>query len=75
MPPNSFYITFVPETPPMDTYFFEIQDAPGEIYDIEDSADEEIFDIIPEEFDRTKFIESDEIDANFIQMLNSNYTL
>lgn len=59
----------------MDTYFFEIQDAPGEIYDIEDSADEEIFDIIPEEFDRTKFIESDEIDANFIQMLNSNYTL
>ena len=49
----------------MDTYFFEI----------EDSADEEIFDIIPEEFDRSKFILGDEIDANFIQMLNSNYTL
>jgi hypothetical protein len=25
----------------MDTYFFEIQDAPGEIYDIEDLYEEE----------------------------------
>jgi hypothetical protein len=25
----------------MDTYFFEIQDAPGEIYDIEDLYDED----------------------------------
>jgi hypothetical protein len=48
----------------MDTYFFEI----------EDSADEEIFDIIPEEFDRSKFIEDGELEVNFIQMLNSNYT-
>jgi hypothetical protein len=25
----------------MDTYFFEIQDAPGEIYDIEDLQDDD----------------------------------
>jgi hypothetical protein len=25
----------------MDTYFFEIQDAPGEIYDIEDLYEED----------------------------------
>ena len=25
----------------MDTYFFEIQDAPGEIYDIEDLYEEQ----------------------------------
>ena len=25
----------------MDTYFFEIQDAPGEIYDIEDLQEED----------------------------------
>ena len=28
-------------TKPMDTYFFEIQDAPGEIYDIEDLYEED----------------------------------
>jgi hypothetical protein len=41
MPPTTCYITFVPETPPMDTYFFEIQDAPGEIYDIEDYQEDD----------------------------------
>ena len=42
--------------------------------EIEDS-DEEIFDIIPEQFDRSKFFEGDQLDVCFTQMLNSNYTL
>jgi len=42
----------------MDTYFFEIQDAPGEIYDIEDLQEDD----------------DDDEDQSFAQMLNSNYT-
>jgi hypothetical protein len=41
--------------------------------EIQDS-DDEIFDI-PEDFDRTKYMEVDDIDNSFNQMLNSTYTL
>ena len=41
--------------------------------EIQDS-DVEIFDI-PEDFDRSKFFEGDQLDVCFTQMLNSNYTL
>jgi hypothetical protein len=43
----------------MDTYFFEIQDAPGEIYDIEDLYEED----------------GNEDEQSFNQMLNSNVTI
>ena len=36
MPPNSFYITFVPERQTMfDELWSEIQDMPGEIFDLD----------------------------------------
>lgn len=43
----------------MDTYFFEIQDAPGEIYDIPEMMDED----------------GDENEQSWNQFVNSNYTL
>lgn len=43
MPPNPFYITFVPERHPImyDELWSEIQDMPGEIFDIPEMRDEE----------------------------------
>jgi hypothetical protein len=54
---------------PMDFDTFDT-DLWSEIQD----SDDEIFDI-PEDFDRTKYMEVDDIDNSFIQMLNSTYTL
>jgi hypothetical protein len=48
MPPNSFYITFVPERQTMfDELWSEIQDAPGEIFDLDipELRDDEKFDV------------------------------
>jgi hypothetical protein len=40
MPPDPFYITFVPERRTMfDELWTEIQDAPGEIFDIPELRD------------------------------------
>ena len=54
---------------PMDFDTFDT-DLWSEIQD----SDDEIFDI-PEDFDRTKYMEVDDIDNSFNQMLNSTYTL
>ena len=56
MPPNSFYITFVPERQTMfDELWSEIQDAPGEIFDLD----------IPELRDDEKFDVNEYLNANY----------
>jgi len=46
MPPDPFYITFVPERRTMfDELWTEIQDAPGEIFDIPELRDDEDFNL------------------------------
>lgn len=39
--PHPCQTTFVPETPPMDTRFFDIEDSADEIYDIEDLQEDD----------------------------------
>ena len=60
-PPVPLYFKSKPQTPKMeDTLWDEIQDAPGEIFDI------------PEDFDRNKFFPFDEdADQSFQRKLNS----
>jgi hypothetical protein len=41
LPPIPCQTTFVPETPPMDTRFFDIEDSADEIYDIEDLQEDD----------------------------------
>ena len=56
MPPDSFYITFVPERHTMfDELWSEIQDAPGEIFDLD----------IPELRDTEKFDMNEYLNASY----------
>jgi len=54
MPPDPFYITFVPETHPtmFDELWSEIQDAPGEIFDLD------IPELKDEKFDVNEYLNS-----------------
>ena len=46
IPPNSCHTTFVPERHPMfDELWSEIQDAPGEIFDIPELREDEDFNL------------------------------